>query len=121
MPSARIRIALLLSLTYLIGLSLQLAPAMTQWLIGQDQVTIERQCPLKDQNVTSDFAFNQAASETEKGAQTSIFIPCLSAQENVSSYQEKPTYLKASRLFIPLLQQYQSPYLSKDPFPPKIG
>ena len=121
MPSARIRIALLLSLTYLIGLSLQLAPAMAQWLVGQDQVTIERQCPLKDQHVTSDFAFSQATSEAGKGAQTSIFIPCLSAQENVRSYQENPSSLKASRLFMPLLQQYQSPYLSKDPFPPKIG
>ncbi len=121
MPNTRSHIGLFLGIVYLLGLSLQVAPAMAQWLVSDGEAPIERQCPLKDQNVTSDFAFNQAASETEKGAQTSIFIPCLSAQENVSSYQEKPTYLKASRLFIPLLQQYQSPYLSKDPFPPKIG
>jgi hypothetical protein len=121
MATSKVHIALFLSLVYLVGLSLQVAPAMAQWLVGDGEAPIERQCPLKDQNVTSDFAFNQAASETDKGAQTSIFIPCLSVQENVSSYQENPSSLNASRLFIPLLQQYQSPYLSKDPFPPKIG
>jgi hypothetical protein len=121
MQNAKVHTALLLSIVYLVGLSLQVAPAMAQWLVGNGEAPIERQCPLKDQNTTSDFAFNQAASKADNGTEVSIFIPCLSAQENVSSYQGKPFMLKALSLFMPLLQQYQSPYLSRDPFPPKIG
>jgi hypothetical protein len=121
MQNAKVHTALLLSIVYLVGLSLQVAPAMAQWLVGNGEAPIERQCPLKDQNATSDFAFNQADSQSNNTSETSIFIPCLSAQENVGSYQDKPFSLRASCLFRPLLQQYQSPYLSRDPFPPKIG
>ena len=118
----KIHTAVVLTVVYLIGLSLQVVPALAKGMDGRGSIQIEKQCPNKEDNTKGDYAFKQSKTQIPGNFSVNgVFIPCISSQDTSLGFKGIHVQFSALRIYMPFRTDYDSPQLVKDPFPPRVA